>query len=214
MNDIEFYEAKHLYLVDGEQVPSDTTILNYLSQAEYEVVNRGVLDQAARRGSLVHEYTELIDYGAEPEEVEYEVVGYLKAYKDFLRDYRPDWTHIESPVYSKYYGYVGTLDRAGVIDGARVIVDIKTVGSPTKLQKFIVWSQTRAYAVALKEMEMVGTDKRFALYLGKDGEYNLVSLNEYEDKYEYNSWGMFTKCLDLYKAVFALKNAKPKKGKG
>lgn len=208
-HDIEFFEDEHLYLVDGEEVPSVTTILNYMSDVEYSKVSPAVLEQAARRGSLVHEYTELIDYGCEPDEVEYEVVGYLKAYKDFLRDYKPDWLFVEEPLYSEEYGYAGTVDRIGYINGELSVVDIKTLASPTKMQKFTVSAQTMAYEVAYGEY--VG--KRYALYLGKDGEYNLVDLWEYDTKYSYNSWEMFRICLYTYKTVQELKTLKPiKKG--
>lgn len=213
-HEIIFFQDEHLYLVDGQEVPSVTTILNYMSDAEYGKIPQATLDQAARRGTLVHEYTELMDYDAIPDEIEYEVVGYLKAYGDFLRDYKPDWTHIESKVYSSAFNFVGTVDRAGFIDGQRVIVDIKTVSSPTKMQKFTVCSQTSAYAVALKQTYGVPTQKRYALYLTRDGEYNLVDLGEYEDKYDYDPWQMFKRCLDMYNEIKILKELKPiRKGK-
>ena len=208
-HDIFLDEESHTYIVDGQEVPSVTTILNYMSDVEYGGINRAVLDQAARRGSLVHEYTELIDCDYDPEEVEYEVVGYLKAYKDFLRDYKPDWVMIEEPLYCEDYGYAGTVDRIGYIDGNLCIVDIKTLASPTKMQKFTVSAQTSAYERAYGEY--IG--KRYALYLGKDGDYNLVDLWEYDSKYSYNSWGMFLTCLELYKRIQRLKALKPiKKG--
>ena len=211
--DIVMDEATHTYLVDGQEVPSVTTILNYISDVEYGKVAPAVLEQAARRGSLVHSYTEDIDYGCVPDEVEWEIAPYLKAYKQFLRDYKPDWLLVEAPVYNEVYGYAGTVDRYGVIDGEYAVVDIKTLASPTKMQKFTVSAQTSAYYQAIYETYGYGTHKRFALYLGKDGEYNLVDLNEYDQKYKYNSWGMFFTCLELYKRIQTLKALKPiKKG--
>ena len=214
-HDIEFFPEDHLYMVDGKEVPSVTTILNYMSNVEYGEINRAVLDQAARKGSLVHEYTENIDYGCDPDEVEYEVAPYIKAYYEFRRDYKPDWILVEHPVYSDFYGYVGTLDRYGIIDGKRCIVDIKTVSSATKMQKLTTSAQTSAYAVALKETNVdYYTDKRYALYLTKDGEYNLVELGEYDKKYDVSSWGIFNKCLQMNQFIQGLKNARAVKGKG
>lgn len=213
-HEILFYDDTHQYLVDGQEVPSVTTILSYMSNAEYGDVNKAVLDQAARRGSLVHEYTENIDYGCDPDEVEYEIAPYIKAYYEFRRDYKPDWILVEHPVYSEFYGYVGTLDRYGIIDGKRCIVDIKTVSSASKMQKLTTSAQTSAYAVALKETNIdYYTEKRYALYLTKDGEYNLVDLGEYDKKYDVRSWGIFNKCLDMYKSIQMLKELKPTKGK-
>ena len=212
-HEILFFSEDHLYLVDGQEVPSVTTILNYMSDAEYGKIPQATLDQAARRGSLVHEYTEEIDYGYDPDEVEYEVVPYIKAYYEFLRDYRPKWELVECPVYSKFFGYVGTLDRYGVIDGKKCVVDIKTVASATKMQKFITSAQTNAYAIALKETDISKyTEKRCVLYLTKDGEYNFVDLSEYDRKYDFSSWGAFEKCLEMYRYVNGLKTAKAVKG--
>ena len=213
---IDFYEDEHIYLVDGMEVPSVTTILNYMSDVEYSNVNPAVLEQAAKRGRLVHEYTELMDYDALPDEIEGDVVGYLQAYAKFLRDYKPDWKLIEQTVYSEELGYVGTVDRFGVIDGKPCVVDIKTLQSPTKMQKLIVSSQTAAYGVAIAEMQGTPTFlwNKYALYLGKDGDYNLVDLREYDLKYGYNGWGFFCKCLNFYKDIQELKNLKPiRKGK-
>lgn len=211
MKRIELIPDSHEYLIDGLRVvPSVTTILGYLSDTEYNGIAPAVLEQAARRGMLVHEYTELMDYDAMPEEVEYEVSGYLRAYADFLRDYNPDWTHIEHPCYCEDLEYAGTIDRVGIIDGQTCIVDIKTLASPTKMAKFTVACQTAAYEVALFRSHQV---QRYALYLGKDGEYNLVDLNAYETKYGFDGWLTFTKCRSFYEEINGLKNLKPlKKG--
>ena len=212
MHDIVFYEDTHQYLVDGEEVPSVTTILNYMSDVEYSKVNPAVLEQAARRGSLVHEYTELVDYDALPDEIEYEVLPYIQAYMKFVRDYKPNWVLIEEPLYSEEFEYAGTVDRIGYINGELSVVDIKTLASPTKMQKFTVSAQTKAYEVAYG-VAYGEPINRYALYLGKDGDYNLVDLAEYDQKYGYNAWGMFLTCLELYRRIQKLKALKPiKKG--
>ena len=217
--DIFFDPDTHTYLVDGQEVPSVTTILNYMSDVEYGKVNPAVLEQAARRGTLVHEYTELYDYDALPDEIEYEVAPYIQAYMKFIRDYKPNWILIEGQVYNDVYNYAGTVDRIGDIDGELAVVDIKTLASPTKMQKFTVSAQTeayrRAYIYMLMDDELIPASPihRYALYLGKDGEYNLVDLDEYDKKYGYDSWGMFLICLEMYKRIQTLKGLKPiKKG--
>lgn len=211
-HEITFFPDEHKYIVDGKEVPSVTTILNYMSDVEYGKIPQATLDQAARRGTLVHEYTELIDCDALPDEIEYEVVGYLKAYKAFLRDYKPDWLLIEAPVYSEA-GFAGTVDRFGYIDGEWCVLDIKTVSSPTKMQKFTVSAQTQAYEIGIEETYNYITEGRYALYLASDGEYNLVNLWKYDDKYSYDSFKTFFRCLELYQEIQRLKNLKPiKKG--
>src|SRR5690606_40991357 len=44
----------------------------------------------------------------------------------FLYDYRPKWTGIEERVYHPIYGYAGTADRFGVMDGLAGVLDVKT----------------------------------------------------------------------------------------
>lgn len=209
---IELLEDTHEYLIDGiKVVPSVTTILGYLTDTEYKDIDKGVLEQASRRGTLVHEYTQLMDYNALPDEIEFELKGYLEAYAKFLRDYKPDWQYIELPVYNEKMCYAGTVDRIGKIDGEICVVDIKTLSSPNKMAKFTVACQTSAYEVAFFGEYMVN---RYALYLGKDGEYNLVDLNAYEDKYGFDGWATFYNCYTFYKQIETIKNLKPiKKGK-
>lgn len=216
-HDIEFFPEEHIYLVDGVETPSVTTILSYLTDTEYREINPAVLEQAAKRGTFVHEACEILDYGADPEEVPYEWAGYIKAYKDFLRDYKPDWMGIEKPVayVSVYNGwYVGTLDRIGKIDGKTAIVDIKTLSSPTKISKFAVCSQTVAYSLAVWHSEGIDVQERYALYLGKDGDYTLLKCREYEEKYNYPALQVFWECKEMYERINQLKQIKPiKKGK-
>ena len=215
-HDIFFDPEEHIYLVDGQEVVSTTTVLNYLSDMEYKKVNPVILEQAAKRGTAIHEYCELIDYDAMPEYIEGDLVGYIQAYLSFIRDYSPMWEQVETTVYCESKGYIGTLDRAGLIDGKQTIVDIKTLASPTKMNKFTVSIQTAAYALARRETVGTETEKRYALYLGKDGDYNLMDCGLYEIKYGIDSMAIFDQCLSLYKQVQELKDAKPisRKGKG
>ena len=57
--EIIFDEATHTYLVDGEEVPSVTTILQPLSMRSYSAVNPSVLEYARNRGKAIHEAVEM-----------------------------------------------------------------------------------------------------------------------------------------------------------
>ena len=212
--DIVFDPDTHEYIVDGKtDYPSVTTILGYITQAEYEQINPSILDYAKRRGALVHEVCEAFDLDFEPEIWYNEVTNYVNAYRDFMRDYRCRWEQIENIVISQKYHFIGTLDRAGIIDGKQCVVDIKTIDSPTKLNKFSVCCQTAAYAIAREEMYGVKTDKRFAVYLKKNGDYSLFDCGLYELKYGIDAFEIFHKCLAFYNSMDQLKNAKPIKRK-
>lgn len=210
--DIFFDPDSHIYLVDGVEVPSVTTILGLITDSEYKKVNPSVLDTAAKRGSVVHEYCQLYDCDALPDEDVYGIMGYIKAYADFVRDYRCVWEQIEAPVYSSM-GFAGTLDRAGLVEGKQAIVDIKTIANPTKMSKFVVCMQTTAYAIARAETFGTPTYKRYAVYLKANGEYSVLDCAEYEKKYGVESSKIFHECTNLYYIISTLKEAKPiKKG--
>lgn len=102
---IQFNEATHTYTKNGVILPSVTEITRFLAY-DYKTDRPWLAEEAARRGTAVHEACMLMDYGEEPEELP-EIAGYLTAYRRFLADYRPDWTLIEHPMGSVGMGYAG-----------------------------------------------------------------------------------------------------------
>lgn len=193
---LEFKEDTHQYFdEDGNEVPSVTTILDYVTARHYGKINPSVLERAKLRGTAVHEALEMLDYGGEAV-VDGEIEGFCKAYAEFLNDYRPTWEHIEKVAFSDNGGYsfCGTVDRAGVMNGKPTVLDIKTTSSPTKENYISVCAQTSAYAIALG----IPDAKRYALYLKSDGTYRLVDCDKYEDKHGFCGAYIFLKCLELY----------------
>jgi hypothetical protein len=74
-------------------------------------------------------------------------------------------------MYSLELGYAGTLDRFGVIDREKTIVDIKTSSSANRSTR-ISWAvQLSAYLGLLNCPEA----KRYNLWLKSDGSYQLIS---------------------------------------
>lgn len=191
-----FDEEKHQYSYDGHIYPSVTEICSPLQSFD---VNPAVLQQAQRRGTQVHEYCQLIDYGIEPDalEVEPELAGYVLAYMRFLRDYKPEWTMVEQPLVSTSSHYAGTLDRFGVIDGKPWLVDIKTTSQP-KRPTLISWAcQLEGYARMLK----YAVYRRADLQLRKDGTYKLYYDFETQDKYGFDAIDLFDKLLQINKIL-------------
>ena len=191
-----FDEERHMYFYDGHIYPSVTEICAPLQSFD---VNPAVLQQAQRRGTQVHEYTQLIDYGIEPDEleVEPELAGYVIAYMRFLRDYKPEWDMIEQPLVSTSQQYAGTLDRFGVIDGKPWLVDIKTTSQP-KRPTLISWAcQLEGYAMML-ECDIY---RRADLQLKKDGSYRLFDAGETECKYTFDAVELFDQLLNINKIL-------------
>ena len=195
MAELTFDPVKHVYRVDGKKLPSVTDIVKPL--VTFGDIGLQIIKQAARRGTAVHEYAELIDYGIDANdlEVEPELVGYVTAYTRFLKDYKPEWELIEKPLYSLELGYAGTLDRFGIIDGEKTIVDIKTSSNVVRSSK-IAWAvQLEAYLNLLD----CGFAKRYNLWLKNDGTYQLISATKTESKYGFKARDLFAMLLEIKK---------------
>lgn len=213
-SEIIFDEAEHIYLVDGKEVPSVTTILQPLSNRSYSSVNASVLEYARNRGTAVHEALEIYDLGGELEVVP-ETEGYIRAYLEWWNIYRPKWTGVEQIVYHDTDGYIGTLDRIGYLNGTELaIVDIKT-SQPTKEALVSVCCQTSAYAMAYTAEDFIrGSYKkinRYGLFLKADGTYRFQNCYEYECKYEFGGAEVFMALLTDYKMVTRLLATKARK---
>ena len=84
MAEFLFDEATHTYTLDGVVIPSVTEICSPITCGKYPPV--GVVQQAAARGTRVHELCALYDMDALPDEIEAGLVGYVKAWAAFCRD--------------------------------------------------------------------------------------------------------------------------------
>lgn len=200
--EIQFDETKHEYYADGKRVPGVTEILSPITASGYSKINPAVLEHAAMKGTLVHEWCEMYDYGCADESVPSELAPYCAAYADFIRDYRPKWEKIEEIV--AYYTldeygnkipyYAGRLDRMGLIDGRKSTVDIKAISTPSTRTHISVCCQTAAYAKAIDCYEYA---ERYALYLKPDCTYKLFDCREYEWKHGFSGLDIFYKLLSL-----------------
>lgn len=216
---IDFDEKKHEYSVGGEKVPSVSEILSPLSAERYADLNPYMIRAAAARGTAIHEACEAIDYGLNPD-ISPVIVGYVKAYKQFLRDYSPKWEAIEKIVgYTRYADekplYCGTIDRYGTIDGKKALVDIKTYASLTTEGYLTGSCQTALYRDAMESNaqldgipDMVkGLDayddngdviRRYILHLKSDGDYRLVSLDSFDNERGFHSESLAWSLYNLY----------------
>ena len=146
MAEFLFEESTHTYTLDGIVIPSVTEICAPITCGKYPPV--GVVQQAAARGTRVHELCALYDMDALPDEIEAELVGYVKAWAAFCRDYKPVWRHIELPLYGEIdpgQPFAGTIDRIGDIDGRTRVVDIKTAASLDRPAKVALCEQITGY---------------------------------------------------------------------
>ena len=144
-NRIAFLDSRFYRCADGSFVPSVTTILEaYPKGAQYYewLKKHGqdadeIRDEAGRRGSVVHEATEVLDLGGKLDLMdadgspryklsEWAMIG---RYVEFRRRFPATMHAVETKLADAGAGFAGTLDRLMTIDGITYLVDIKTSGS-------------------------------------------------------------------------------------
>ena len=201
MPEITFTPETHTYEVEGERYPSVTEILSVLSYETYGNIDKATLEYASRRGTDIHEATEAIDMGGEAE-VDGETEPYVHAYMEFLRDYNPNWHGIEEIVANTNQRYAGTIDRHGFFGNRPVVLDIKTIGSPTKLDYTKVCLQTFLYSLCTD----YDNPMLFALFLRKNGTYRLLDCRAWWN--EHHSEPLHMGAVDILTVYKTIRNLK------
>ena len=120
--------------------------------------------KAAARGTDLHKAAEQLALGQEPE-VEEPILPYVEQYRRFLDTFEPEFLMSEAPVYAPSYGYAGTCDGVMVIDGRRLLFDIKTTSyGPNSGKSRPPYPETSLQCVAYRRAELVGvlSEQRYA----------------------------------------------------
>ncbi|TET97701.1 MAG: hypothetical protein E3J23_08465 [Candidatus Stahlbacteria bacterium] len=173
---LEFDEAKHIYTLDGRELPSVTTILK----------NCGCMkalpfytDAGAANGKRRHLLTELydnrtLDWGTIASEDMPYLEGWITARKDLNITVEP--SEIEVQLYHPILGYAGTADRICLVDGVRTILDIKN-GAPAKWNVLQLILYGLAYSVLFEQ----SLPELLCVYLKKNGKYK-AQKHDYSDQ--------------------------------
>jgi hypothetical protein len=181
---LSFDEETHTYRFQGKVVPGVTTILKPIT--DFSAVPPHVLKAASDFGTAVHLACELDDLGELDEsQLDTALVPYLAAWRKFSDDHGVEWELIEAPVYQPVFRYAGTLDRFGLVAGAKAVVDIK---SSVQLYHS-VGPQLAAYERALPAG--ITAEKRIAVQLKGDGTYLAKEYREPTD------WPLFCSLLTV-----------------
>lgn len=143
-----FDEARHAYTLDGVPVPGVTTALKVVSSADYAMVDPEVLERAAALGTAVHKLIELDCRGVlAVDQLDPQLVPYFHHWRGFLATSGFKPLASELRVASRRYGYAGTLDLLGELNGGLALVDAKRVVRVMRS----TGPQTAGYEVALRE---------------------------------------------------------------
>jgi hypothetical protein len=218
---IEFLDNRFYLTEDGGYVPSVTTILEaYPKDAAYFKWIKDVgsdadaiRDEAGRRGSVVHNLTELYDAGEEVTFIGHDAPKYkmiewamFERYVDFSVTHNPSHEIIEGNYISNRLGYAGTIDRVCDIYGKKTLLDIKTSNSVYPSY----WLQLAAYERLLWDSHKIDIDQVAILWLnaktrttGKNGAiqgigWQLITRDKYDIGKEYD---MFLATKKLWDAM-------------
>ena len=197
MQDLFFDSATHTYYFQGEKVPCVSDILKIVDVVAMAGIPIRNLEIAAERGTRVHKQTELLEYGeVDPQDDEWrqenaDIEPYLIGYQNFLSVYPTLPIAREEPLYSKHYGYAGTLDLVKYIDGKIAIIDIKTSKTISELRSSL---QLNAYRLLWNEAHPdMEVDDLYILQLDGENGYRLLKVKVYEKQ--------FYDVLKLYKQI-------------
>lgn len=181
--EVTFDESTHQYTCGGVIVPSVTQILKAAGlYPDFSKIDPEVMEWKRNLGTQVHAATELDDMD-NLGDYDFQIDGYLFAWRKFKAETGFTPMHIEQRVYHKQHKYAGTLDRIGVFGSRGALVDIKT----GQADLITVGPQTAAYAEAFGY-----NGKRCAVQL-MDGKYKMVECKNKMD------WQIFLNCLNLYR---------------
>lgn len=172
MSILQFFDKGHIYMLDGERLPCVSDLCRFLHREIYKEAPIWQLEAAADRGTKVHAATEDLDKTGRAE-IEDEYLPYLQAYVQFRQEHDVQWELIEHSDYHPELMYAGTIDRYGLVDGIKTLVDLKTTYT---VYKSLCGASLNLYRMIL-EARGKQVERLAILHLKKDGKYRLVSID-------------------------------------
>ena len=172
MNILQYFDKGHIYMLEGERIPCVSDLCRFLHREIYKDAPLWQLEAAADRGTKVHAATEALDKTGRAE-IEDEYLSYLQAYIQFRQEHDVQWELIEYADYHPQLMYAGTIDRYGLVDGIRTLLDIKTTFT---VYKPLCGASLNLYRLILEAREK-RVERLMILHLKKDGSYKLIQFN-------------------------------------
>ena len=167
-----FDPLSHAYYLNGQQIVSVTQALTLGGRIDA----RWFTPEARERGLRVHRHCELYDISlrdhVQVQQPEDDVSAEVEAYRAFVHDYRPRWTHIEQGFVHEFEVYGGRPDRVGLILrlGEKGTVEIKT------------GAEYDWHGLQLAGYQGLNpSGSRWVLYLGKNGKYKFIRCKRAAD---------------------------------
>lgn len=190
MDELVFDKESHIYMVNGEEIPG----VSYILQEAGIAIPSPFYTEAGRvRGHKVHAACEYLDQDdLDYSTLDSETLPYVQAYENFLKETGFKSELIEHKKAHPIFKYAGTIDRVGILNEEKVVLDIKT-GTQQ-----ISWPiQLAAYDMLINDtpdaFENTNFSKRIALQLNKNGTYRLHTYSNLKD------YNVFIAALEIAK---------------
>lgn len=168
---LEFYDKSHVYELDGERIPCVSDLCRFIHKEIYKDAPVWQMEAAADRGTKVHAATEALDRAGRAE-IDEAYLPYLQAYALFRQEHEVEWELIEHADYHPELMYAGTIDRYGMVDGYRTLVDLKTT---YRVYKPLCGASLNLYRLILEARQKC-VERLVIIHLKKDGTYKLVNI--------------------------------------
>lgn len=173
---LEYDDSCHQYLVDGIIVKSVTQLMS--APDEYASIPRSVLENAARRGTLIHETIENLGNNDTADIDNPEIRNEIRGWLFLKRRYNFQVYKTEVPIIIPYNGVPIAAGRFDALyNDGEILADYKTT---SKLYKDKVALQLTIYNRGLEYSYGIKAKELMAIWL-KDLNHKAVKLNFQED---------------------------------
>jgi len=152
-------------------------------------------EDAAERGTTIHEWLEKSMLGEELPELTGEALEYEAAAHRWLDDMQPEPIRLEATMFGE--GYAGTADGIVKIEGETWLIDFKTskgLYESAALQLAALWGCTQMVTPDYESLQEVPRiDRVAAIRIGTEGVYEMVEVVDL-----HKHWKTFMHCLDVW----------------
>ena len=180
---------KHIYHLNEMVVPGVTTVLQPIT--DYGGIDPAILEYKSALGTAVHYATELYDNDdLDFDSLDAALAPYVDGWIKFIADTGFIIELNEHIVYHKRYHYAGMLDRVGLLNDERCVIDIKCVSVLAPHVGVQLAAYQEAENSVRKKVDKI--TKRFAAQLKPDGTYR---LEPYTDRTDFS---VFTSLLNIH----------------
>ena len=184
---VEFDEANHLYIVNGEPKPGPSQIIGMVGLSkpvdDMPEPMRSNFIAAGNLGKVVHKWCEIDDLGQKHlyEEIPPRIEYYLQGWRKFKKDFEVEMLEIEQPHYSEYGDYCGIPDRAALVKKFPYVIDIKSSKSMNPNGRLQTMGYTYFFKNPLRRMLVqLKDDGNYKIY--DDGLYGKEFVNDSIDR--------------------------------